>query len=371
MRGQVSGQEAMWSYISPDARVPAGHPVRPLTQVADEALQTLEQIFDKMYGDVGRPSIPPERLLKAQLLIALYSVRSDRLFCERLDYDILFRWFLDMNLEEPRWDHRTFSANRDRLLAHDVARRFFDVVVSQARCAGLLSDEHFTVDGTLIEACASLKSLTPKAAAAPPDDPGTPTVDFHGERRTNAIHQSTTAPEARLARKGAGKEAKRCFSGHVLMENRHGLCVDLQIAPATGTAERDTARAMLRRQARRGVRLRTLGLIRAIIAKRSCATCVSAGFAPTSRASAAVVPRGSMGGRRATRAMPSANESANGSKRSSDGSRRSAGCGRPDSAGWRARNSPDTWLGWRTICGGSAGCFARSRLGSTGRRELR
>lgn len=262
MRGQVSGQAAMWSYVSPDARVPASHPVRQIQHLADAALETLEPTFAAMYSGVGRPSVPPERLLKAQLLIALYSVRSDRLFCERLDYDILFRWFLDMSLEEPSWDHSTFSANRDRLLAHDVARQFFDAVVGQARRAGLLSDEHFTVDGTLIEAWASLKRVTPKAAPTPtglPDDPGNPTVDFHGDRRTNATHQSTTDPAARLARKGAGKEAKLCFSGHVLMENRHGLCVDLRVAPATGTAERETALVMLRRQAHRGIRPHTLG----------------------------------------------------------------------------------------------------------------
>ena len=262
MRGQVSEQEGMWSYVSPEARVPATHPIRAIKQLADAALQTLARPLTAMYSRVGRPSIPPERLLKAQLLIALYSVRSDRLFCERLDYDILFRWFLDMSLDEPSWDHSTFSANRDRLQAQDIARRFFDAVVGQARHVGLLSDEHFTVDGTLIEAWASLKSVAPKTASAPPDspdDPGNPTVDFHGERRTNATHQSTTDPEARLARKGVGKEAKLCFSGHVLMENRHGLCVDLQIAPATGTAEREAALAMLERQARRRVRPRTVG----------------------------------------------------------------------------------------------------------------
>jgi hypothetical protein len=196
------------------------------------------------------------------VLIALYSVRSRRLFCERLDTDLLFRWFLDRSLDEPGFEHSTFSQNSERLLAHAVAQQFFDAVVTAARREGLLSDEHFTVDGTLIEAWASLKSVTPKepaAPAAPLDDPGNPTVDFHGERRTNATHQSTTDPEARLARKGTGKEAKLCFSGHVLMENRHGLCVDLQIASATGTAERDTALAMLRRQARRGIRPTTLG----------------------------------------------------------------------------------------------------------------
>lgn len=263
MRGQVNGQAALWSYLSPEARVPATHPIRPIKQLADAALQRLEQTFKAMYSRVGRPSIPPERLLKAQLLIALYSVRSDRLFCERLDYDILFRWFLDMSLDEPSWDHSTFSANRDRLLAHDVARQFFDAVVGQARRAGLLSDEHFTVDGTLIEACAALKSLQPQTApAAPPssdDDPGNPTVDFHGERRTNATHRSTTDPEARLLRKGVGKEARLVFAGHVLMDNRHGLCVDVMVTPATGTAEREAAVQLLRRQARRRIRPRTLG----------------------------------------------------------------------------------------------------------------
>lgn len=261
MRGEHLQQEAMFSYLSPEARVPAAHPIRPIKATADAVLGRLSPLFDRMYSTVGRPSIPPERLLKGELLIALYSVRSHRLFCERLDYDILFRWFLDMSLDEPGFDHSTFSQNSERLLTHAVAQQFFDAIVSVARRDGLLSAEHFTVDGTLIEAWASLKSFKPKAppGAPPPDDPGNPTVDFHGERRTNATHQSTTDPEARLLRKGLGKEAKLCFSGHVLMENRHGLCVDLQVTPATGTAERDSALAMLRRQARRGIRPQTLG----------------------------------------------------------------------------------------------------------------
>ncbi len=225
--------------------------------MADQVLRKLAPTFGAMYSAVGRPSIPPERLLKSEILIALYSVRSRRLFCERLDTDLLFRWFLDMSLDEPGFEHSTFSQNSERLLRHETARKFFDAIVGHAQREGLLSDEHFTVDGTLIESWASLKSLKPKEApgsAVPPDDPGNPTVDFHGERRLNATHQSTTDPEARLARKGAGKEAKLCVSGHVLMENRHGLCVDLQLAPAAGTAERATALAMLRRQARRGIR---------------------------------------------------------------------------------------------------------------------
>ncbi len=262
MRGAVSPQQAMFSYLSPEARVPATHPLRAIKARADAILATLERTFEEMYSPMGRPSIPPERLLKSELLIALFSIRGHRLFCEELDYNILFRWFLDMSLDDPVFDHSTFSQKSERLLQHEVAQRFFDAVITAARREGLLSDEPFTVDGPLIEAWASLKSVKPKAAppaTPPPDDPGNPTVDCHGERRTNATHQRTTDPEARLARKGAGKEAKRCFSGHVLMENRHGLCVDLQIAPATGTAERETALAMLRRQARRGIRPCTLG----------------------------------------------------------------------------------------------------------------
>jgi transposase len=261
MRGPVSGQEALWPDSAPDARGPADHPIRLIKQQAEAARRALDRTFDELDRPVGRPSMPPERLLKAQRLIARSSVRSDRLCCERLDYDSLFRWFLDMNLDEPSWDHSPVSANRDRRLAPEGGRRFFDAVVDQARRAGLLSDEPCTVDGQLIEAWASLKSLKPTDAATPatpPADPGNPTVDVPGERRSNATHQSPTDPEARLLRKGRGKKATLGCSGHVLMEHRHGLCVDLPSAPATGTAERDTAGSMRRRQARRGMRPRTL-----------------------------------------------------------------------------------------------------------------
>jgi transposase len=252
----------MFSYFSPEDRVPATHPLRAIKTSADAALAALSDTFQAMYSRVGRPSIPPERLLKAQVLIALYSVRSDELFCEMLEYNILFRWFLDMDLEEASFDPTTFTKNRERLLAHHVTQKFFDAVVGHARGAGLLSDAHFTVDGTLIEAWASLKSFkvtTPDGRADPsPEDPGNPTVDFHGEVRSNATHQSTTDAEARLMRKGRGKEAKLCFSGHVLMEHRHGLCVDLCIEPATGVAERVAAQRLLRRQGHKRVRPRTL-----------------------------------------------------------------------------------------------------------------
>jgi transposase len=204
-----------------------------------------------MYSQVGRPSVPPERLLKASLLMALYTVRSERMFCEQLDYNILFRWFLDMDWDEPSFDHSSFSRNRTRLLEHDVAGKFFSTVVAEARELKLTSDEHFTVDGTLIEAWASLKSLRPKGEKpgdhTPPDDPGNPSVDFHGERRQNATHQSTTDPEARLAKKGAGKEARLCYTESVLMENRNGLMIDLRVGQASGRAECEQGLQMLHR----------------------------------------------------------------------------------------------------------------------------
>jgi transposase len=215
-----------------------------------------------MYAEGGRPSIPPERLLKASLLIALYSVRSERAFCEELDYHLLFRWFLDMNLIEPSFDPTTFTKNRARLLAHALGQRLFDEVVAQAHAQGLLSDEHFTVDGTLIEAAASLKSFRRRDGAppaTPPDDPGNPTVDFHGERRSNATHQSTTDPDARLLRKGKGKEAKLVFLAHALMENRHGLLVDFQVTHADGTAERAIVPDLVDEARERGFHPRTLG----------------------------------------------------------------------------------------------------------------
>ena len=215
-----------------------------------------------MYAKVGRPSIPPERLLKSSLLIALYSVRSERAFCERLDYNLLFRWFLGMNLIEPSFDATTFTKNRERLLKHGVGQALFGEVVLEADRQGLLSDEHFTVDGTLIEAAASLRSFNPRDGDPPRTtdaDPGNPSVDFHGERRSNATHQSATDPEARLLRKGKGKEAKLVFMAHALMENRHGMLVDFQTTSATGTAERDIVPEPLAQARERGFHPQTLG----------------------------------------------------------------------------------------------------------------
>jgi transposase len=237
--------------------------LRKIKPMADEELKRLSPLFNEMYSHTGRPSIPPERVLKSLLLIALYSVRSERQFCEQLDYNLLFRWFLDMEMNDVSFDPTVFTKNRERLMEHEVGRRFFDAMVRQARGAGLMSDDHFTVDGTLIEAWASLKSFRPKGekpSDRPTDgDPGNPTVDFHGEKRRNATHQSTTDPESRLMRKAKGKEARLSFGAHALMENRHGLLVDLQVTPATGTAETEAAETMLKRQGRRGVKPKTLG----------------------------------------------------------------------------------------------------------------
>jgi transposase len=263
MRGEIDPQMGLLTLTTPEKRVPADHPIRAIKRLADEALRRLDPVFDAMYAGIGRPSTPPERLLKAQLLIALYSVRSERQFCERLNYDLLFRFFLDMGLDEETWDPSTFAKNRDRLVEHEVARKFFEEVVRAAKAAQLISAEHFTVDGTLIEAWASLKSFRRKGEKPeqrrPPDDPGNPSVDFRGEKRSNETHESTTDPESRLATKGRQQTAKLSYSGHVLMENRNGLCVDIRVAPPSGHAERDEALEMIRRLRRRGYAPHTLG----------------------------------------------------------------------------------------------------------------
>jgi len=237
----------MFSYVSLEQRVPQDHPLRPIREMVDEALRELCPRFDGLYADTGRPSIPPERLLRALLIQILYSVRSERMLMEQLEYNLLFRWFVGLGMDDGVWVPTVFTKNRDRLLAGDVARAFFDAVLGQARKRQLLSSEHFTVDGTLIEAWASHKSFQPKGEKGrkgSDDDPGNPTVDFRGQRRSNETHASTTDPEARLARK-KGKESKLSYLGHVLTENRHGLVVQAELTQATGTAERETALAML------------------------------------------------------------------------------------------------------------------------------
>jgi len=252
MRGQDTQQAGLFRYLSPEERVPATHPLRPIRQYVDTALTALWPQLEALYARTGRPSIAPEQLLRALLLQLLYSLRSERLLMEVLQYNLLFRWFIGLDLDAPVWDVTVFTKNRDRLLAGQIATAFFEQVLAQAKTHRLLSDEHFTVDGTLIEAWAGQKSFKPKgdpAPVPPPDDPGNPSVDFRGERRTNVTHASTTDPEARLYQKAAGQEAKLCFLGHVLMENRHGLVVDATVTPATGTAERDAALALVESQA--------------------------------------------------------------------------------------------------------------------------
>ncbi len=246
MRGDDPRHDAMFSYVTPEARVRADHPLRPIRRMTDAALRTLSPRFDRLYSTMGRPSIPPEQLLRALLLQMLYSIRSERLLMEELDYSVLYRWFVGLSLDDPIWDATTFTKNRDRLLDGDIADAFFAEVLAAVKQEGLLSDEHFTVDGTLLEAWASHKSFKPKGTnGTPPDDPKNPTVNFHGQTRRNDTHQSTTDPDARLYKKGTGHEAKLAYLGHLLTENRHGFIIDTAVTDASGTGERDAAIMML------------------------------------------------------------------------------------------------------------------------------
>jgi transposase len=246
MRGEDQQQNHIFSYLSPEERVRKDHPLRAIRAMVDEVLKQLSRRFDAMYAKVGRPSIPPEQLLRAQLLQMLYSIRSERLLMEEIDYSMLFRWFIGLNLDDKVWDATVFTKNRDRLLEADVAKEFLAHVVEKARAQGWASDEHFTVDGTLLEAWAGAKSFQPKDKKQPsPDDPGNPTVNFRGERRSNQTHESKTDAEALLARKGEGKESKLSYCGNLLVENRNGLIVDAEVFQANGTAERDAALVML------------------------------------------------------------------------------------------------------------------------------
>jgi len=254
MRGNEEKQTTLLCLLNVEERVPQDHPLRPIKRMAEEALASMSPLFESMYSRVGRPSIPPETLLKSQLLIALYTVRSDRLFCEQLEWNLLWRWFLNMDAVSWGFDHSTFSKNRERFVTHDVSGEFFKVVVEQARVAGLLSSEHFSVDGTLIEAWASMKSFRPKDDA---DNDNNGWADFRGKKRKNDTHESKTDPEAKLFRKGKGKEAKLCYMGHGLMENRNHLLVGIEVTQATGTAERDAAALLLDQAPRDGPR--TLG----------------------------------------------------------------------------------------------------------------
>lgn len=252
MRGAEAPQATMWSYVPIEERIPVDHPLRALRPLVNAALQTLSPRFGRLHPTWGRPSIPPEQLLRTLLLQVLYTIRSERQLMEQLDYNLLYRWFVGLNADDRVWDATVFTKNRDRLLRGDVAQAFFDAVLAQAQGAGLLSAEHFTVDGTLIQAWAGQKSFQRRGTRPPPpDDPGNPTVTFHGERRTNATHQSRTDPDARMAKRAKGHEAKLAYHGHVLMDNRHGLAVATTVTPATGSAERDAVVPLLGQMGRR------------------------------------------------------------------------------------------------------------------------
>jgi len=246
MRGKDQRSEVLFSYVSLETRIPADHPLRPIRLIVDAALQKLSPAFGRLYAREGRPSIPPERLLRALLLQGFYTVRSERQLMEQLNYNLLFRWFVGLSTDDPVWDATVFCKNRDRLLDGDIARRFMIAVLNLPQVRQLLSSEHFSVDGTLIEAWASMKSFVPKDGGIPPASGGRNAErDFHGEKRSNATHSSTTDPDARLFRKGAGKEAKLCHMGHVMMENRNALIIDARLTEANGTAERATALDMI------------------------------------------------------------------------------------------------------------------------------
>lgn len=246
MRGSVENQSAVLM-VNPEAMVPSDHPIRHIKKIVDSVLDRIGTRLDAIYAERGRPSIPPEMLLKAQILIALYTVRSERLFCERLRYDFLFRWFLDLRDATSTFDATTFSKNRERLLEAEIFNEFFVEVVEEARRRRLLSDEHFTVDGTMIEASASLKSFRKKDGGPPPSGGSNPEVNFRGEKRRNDSHESTTDPEAKLYRKGDGQPAQLCYLGHVLMENRNGFCTDAILSQASGRAEPDAALELVQR----------------------------------------------------------------------------------------------------------------------------
>jgi transposase len=246
MRGADGRTEQLFSYLSCEARVPKDHPLRPIRAIVDAALGALSPAFEKLYAPIGRPSIAPEKLLRALLLQAFYSVRSERQLIEQLDYNLLFRWFVGLSMDAEIWDVTVFTKNRDRLIEGEIAAKFMAAVLGRPDVKALLSDDHFSVDGTLIEAWASMKSFRPKdGGGSPPDAGRNGERDFHGEKRSNETHASTTDPDARLIRKGRGQAAKLAFMGHVLMENRSGLAVGARLTTATGTAEREAALAMV------------------------------------------------------------------------------------------------------------------------------
>lgn len=260
MRGSDARSGSLFSYVDLEQRVPATHPLRTIKAIVDDVLISLDSEFEGLYEGAGRRSIAPERLLRASLLQAFYSVRSERQLMEQIDYNLLFRWFVGLGIDDRVWDHSTFSKNRDRVLAADVAAKFLEAVLRHREVKRFLSDDHFSVDGTLVEAWASLKSFRAKNGGDEPPSPGrNGERNFHGEKRANATHESTTDPDAKLYRKGNGQPAKLCFMGHALMENKSGLVVQAHLGQASGTAEREAAIRMINRQSPGSSRRITLG----------------------------------------------------------------------------------------------------------------
>lgn len=253
MRGHSEPQSSLFSYVDLESRIPKQHPIRKIRQIIDQALIDLEPEFDAMYAEAGRPSIPPERLLRATLLQILFTIRSERQLCERIDYDLMFRWFVGLGMDDCVWNHSTFSKNRDRLMASNIDELLFEAIKKQAAAKQLLSKEHFTVDGTLLEASASIKSFKPKNCPAnePPDDDHNQGVNFHGEKRSNSTHESTTDPDSKLFRKGKNQEAKLRYMGHLLTENRNGFIIESEVTEAGTAQEWDAGVTMLARQSQR------------------------------------------------------------------------------------------------------------------------
>jgi transposase len=291
MRGSDKTSGSLFSYVDIEERIPAGHPLRTIREIVNEVLASLDAELAKLYEATGRESVAPERLLRASLLQAFYTIRSERQLMEQLDYNLLFRWFVGLGVDDPVWDHSTFSKNRDRLLDADVAAKFLQAVLRHAKVERFLSDEHFSVDGTLVEAWASMKSFRAKDGSDEPPGPGrNGERDFHGEKRANATHASTTDPEAKLYKKAQGREAKLSFMGHALIENRHGLVVQADATAATGTAEREAALAMIHRQAPGTANQLTLGADKAYDASAFVADlrqmCVTPHVAQKARSSA-------------------------------------------------------------------------------------
>jgi transposase len=274
MRGEVDPQPTMFSYVDLESRIPRHHPIRKIRRIVDKALPDLEAAFERMYSDRGRPSIPPEQLIRALLLQIFYTIRSERQLMERIDYDLLFRWFVGLSIDETVWNHSVFSKNRDRLMAYEVDELLFEAIKKQGYAKQLLSRDHFTVDGTLIEACASLKSFKPKDR----DDDSDDGENFHGQRRSNATHASTTDPDARLFRKGLGKEAKLSYMGHVVTENRNGLIVEATVTAAGTRQEWDAAIQML--QGQRNRRRQTVGADKGYDVSRFIDPCRDLGMTP-------------------------------------------------------------------------------------------